>query len=245
MNLKAILASVAMVAIALPASSQIFWSSEYPKERPVEVGIHAGLNVAYMSDVDYDYWGNSYYNDDTTDPIAGFHAGIDLKIAITRTFYINTGCYASMKGGTWKAWGDDLKNAPQYKETVRPIYLDIPLLFTYRMIINDNNSIDLGLGPYFAIGVGGKWKEENRITGINDYDGDFFSSENHTRNFDCGVQFNIGWNYQYFYLGMGFQAGCVKVFKDYTYLADNGQWYQAGNSLYNTNFMITVGARLF
>ena len=74
-----------------------------------------------------------------------------------------------------------------WKSTVRPIYLDIPLLATYKVNITDDVKFVIDAGPYLAVGLGGKYKDDdNDDWKVFDKDGEDW------KRFDLGIQWGIG-----------------------------------------------------
>ena len=99
--------------------------------------------------------------------------------AFTDNWSFQSGLMFASKGFKYKDNG--------WKSTVRPIYLDIPLLAAYKVNITDDVKFVIDAGPYLAVGLGGKYKDDdNDDWKVFDKDG-----ENWKR-FDLGIQWGIG-----------------------------------------------------
>ena len=141
----AVCAFCALTASAQRASSSSssFFSTE-KADGGVQFGIRAGLNMAGMA-----------YEEDnvtvSTDNKTNWHVGIIADIPMMESLYVQTGLYLQNKGYKEKE-GD-------YELTANPMYLEIPVLASYRYNFSDAAQLQINVGPYFAYGVGGKIKE--------------------------------------------------------------------------------------
>lgn len=192
------------------SSSSSFFSTERA-DAPITFGIRTGLNFSNMANKD----GNNTYSGDTR---TSFNAGVSVDIPLLQSIYLQSGLYFTSKGTKDK--GDD------WKETVSAEYLEIPLLASYRYDFGDAAQLQINIGPYFAYGIGGKWKEEE---GNKEYSDDFFDDD--TNKFDIGLQLGTGVTLsKHYYLGVAYEWGFTNLWKD----SEDG-------SLKNKNFMINIG----
>lgn len=75
----------------------------------------------------------------------GFHVGVDVEIPVAPEFYFAPGLLFSTKGA--KGTNDEKLNLN---------YLELPLNFLYKGMLGAGK-LRLGLGPYIAMGLGGKY----------------------------------------------------------------------------------------
>ncbi len=108
-------------------------------------GIRAGVNFQNLNGKDGD--GDKLENRLTT----GFQVGVNAEIPVATDFYVQPGLLWSTKGARGENSGltEDLK--------VQLSYLEIPVNFLYKPVLGQGRLL-LGVGPYVAIGVGGKLK---------------------------------------------------------------------------------------
>ncbi len=184
-------------------SSTSFFSSERG-DQSVVVGVRAGLNFANMTAGEDDY---------TYSPASrtAFNVGISLDFPIVESLYLQSGLYLSSKGCT----EDEI--------TLSPMYLELPVLASYRFNFSEAAQLQLNIGPYFGFGIGGKEKDDGEKY-------DFFEDDFYSR-FDSGLQFGAGVTLGKVYLGFAYQFGYVNLFKE----------VEDDEYLKNKNFMINVG----
>lgn len=192
------------------SSSTSFFSTE-KADAPVTFGIRVGLNLANMVDKDDKV---SYKTDTRT----SFNAGVMVDIPLLQSIYLQSGLYYTSKG--FKDKGDD------WKTTASADFIELPILASYRYDFGDAAQLQFNFGPYFAYGIGGKWKEEN---GNKEYSDDFFDDDTHK--FDMGLQVGGGVTIsQHYYIGVAYEWGLTNLWKD----SDD-------DSLKSKNLMINVG----
>lgn len=125
------------------SSSSSFFSTE-KADQGITFGIRAGLNMANMSASED---GVSASPESRT----SFHVGVIADIPLMQSLYIQSGLFFQNKGYKF----DD-----EEKETAKPMYLEIPILASYRYNFSDAIQLQINAGPYFAYGIGGKVKYE-------------------------------------------------------------------------------------
>lgn len=113
--------------------------------------------------------------------LPGFNLGVGMDYGFSENWSLQSGLMISSKGYKVKVGGEKL--------TVRPIYLDIPILAAYKFNISDNTKFVINAGPYLAIGLGGKAKEH--WDGGEDWKVFDKEGEDMSR-FDLGIQYGIG-----------------------------------------------------
>ena len=116
---------------------------------------------------------------DDAKALPGFTLGVGMDYAFTDNWSFQPGLMISSKGYKYKEEG--------WKSTTRPIYLDIPLLAAYKFSVAEGVKIVIDAGPYLAIGVGGKYKDDD------DDDWKIFDEDGENwKRFDLGIQYGIG-----------------------------------------------------
>ena len=178
------------------SSSSSFFSTE-KAESGVRFGIRAGLNLSTLSLVE----DNHTY---TTDSRAAWHVGAIVDIPLMQSLYVQSGLYFMNKGGKETEEED-------YKVTYSPMYLEIPVLASYRYDFGSTAQLQIHVGPYFAYGVGGKVKMEHD----GEEESDDFFHENSAKKFDCGLQFGAGVTFaSHYYLGFAYDLGLSNISKN-------------------------------
>lgn len=106
--------------------------------------------------------------------LPGFKVGLGMDYAFTDVWSLKSGLMFESKG---------------YKvdeDKARPIYMQIPVMAAWKANITDDIKFVVNAGPYFAVGLGGKYKEGNS-------DIKLFSSDGmNMKRFDLGIQWGIG-----------------------------------------------------
>ncbi len=96
--------------------------------------------------------------------IANFHGGVVADYALADGFFLESGLSFQRKGyGYETEYEERLETGERSIETdvtVNMFYLQVPLLFNYRFEVGKIGLIPQ-IGPYFALGVGGKTKMSN------------------------------------------------------------------------------------
>ena len=128
----------------------------------VRWGVQLGMNFSNMTKAD------------DAKMLPGFKVGLGMDYAFTDVWSLKSGLMFESKG---------------YKldeEKARPIYMQIPVMAAWKANITDDIKFVVNAGPYFAVGLGGKYKEGNS-------DIKLFSSDGmNMKRFDLGIQWGIG-----------------------------------------------------
>lgn len=207
-------AFVATASFAQRASSATtsFFSSER-SDQPITIGIRAGVNFANMS-----FESNGYSLSPSSK--TGFNVGLSLDVPVLESFYFQSGLYFSTKG--FEMTVEDVKIEGS------PMYLEVPVLASYRYNFSESSQLQINFGPYLAYGIGGKGKTESKGYGET---GDFFGDEGLANNFDCGLQIGAGMTFGNVYLGCAYQFGLTNIAND----------KMKDVTAKNKNFMINLG----
>lgn len=159
-------------------------------------GPTAGLNISTMN-LDWDHSSR-----------IGFNVGAICEYNFTNNFYVGSGLKFTQKGVKWNNIVNNI-NDPNLKSN--PGYLEIPVNVGGRYSFNDKFSIFAEVGPYFAFGVCGKYKND-------DDSRKYFGDEGATvlgvyaKRFDFGLGFAAGVEYAKFQLRVGYELGLTKAF---------------------------------
>lgn len=162
----------------------------------VRFGVTAGMNVSNITDTD-------------GDSRIGFNVGVKGEYNFSNSLYGTASLLFTQKG--CKADGDVKLN---------PGYLQLPVNIGYRYNVGETVSIFGETGPYFAVGVCGKYKVGSRKA-------DFFGEDGmDSKRFDCGWDVKVGVEASGFQIGLGYEYGFTKLWED--------------TSARNSNFMVSV-----
>ena len=179
------------------------------------LGVRAGVNVSTCDISIEDVRIN-------TGSRAGFHFAVTDQILLHRSLplYLETGIGFSSRGGRAAAeiYGDI------YNMTMRPFYMQAPLLVNYHFHIKDIVTIQPFAGLYYGLGIGGKVK-------VGDEKGDIFGDEGGLKRSDLGVRLGAGVVWKRIYFGLGYDIGCLNLVKE-----SDGE-----GTMRNNCFTISVG----
>ena len=107
--------------------------------------------------------------------LPGFKVGLGMDYAFTDIWSLKSGLMFESKGYKVE------------KDKVRPIYMQIPVMAAWKANITDDIKFVVNAGPYFAVGLGGKYKENGGGSAK------LFSSDGmDMKRFDLGIQWGIG-----------------------------------------------------
>lgn len=177
-------------------------------QEKVSLGLRAGGNLScFVID--------NYY---TTNRV-GFHIGTVVDVPLTSWLYLQPGLYLTQKGAKVK-WQDS-------RHVYSPIYLELPVLASFRYNFTRNLQVQLNVGPYAAYGMGGKADIEWGMGYSNNDAGDFFDTGANRNSFDAGVVAGAGVTFYHIYIGVQYERGLVNITKEY--------------NAYNSNFSMSVG----
>lgn len=173
------------------------------------LGVRAGLNVSTYSITES---GVSIGSDSRV----AYHIAVSDQILLSERlpFYLETGLAYTSRGGRL---GD---------VSLRPSYLQIPVLVNYHIGIRNIVSIQPFAGLYYGLGIGGKIKEPK--SGAK---GDAFGEDGMLKRSDLGVHLGVGATWRHYYFGLGYDIGCINTFKE----------AEGGSSMRNNCFTISVG----
>lgn len=131
-------------------------------------GLVGGLNISKLTNL-------------LMDSRVGFHLGAKMEAPIPgdNDLYVDIEALLSLKGAKVESpGGAELK--------MNPYYLEIPVHLGYKYEANENLSVFGSAGPYFAIGLFGKYDVDATSVGAGSDSGDFFGDDGFKR-FDIGL----------------------------------------------------------
>lgn len=205
-----VLSAATLSAQRASSTSTSFFSTERP-EKTVNLGLRAGYTLSNVLEK-WDGKSESY------DSKSGFLAGLNVDVAFMQSFGLNTGIFAVSKGYK-DSWDGETV-------TFNPMYLEIPVLASYRFNFGETSRVEVDFGPYFAVGVGGKWKFKDDD---GSYSEKFFGGEDGANRFDCGLKLGAGVTFNKIYVGLHYAFGLTNL-----YDVDEG-------SIRNRNLSLTMG----
>ena len=95
-----------------------------------------------------------------------YHIGGTVDYLFTQKFGLQSGLFFSVKGSKIVGFnsGGYVGRSPDdytytYTYTFNELYLRLPLYITFRKSISSKFNVNIGFGPYFAYGIGGKTKQ--------------------------------------------------------------------------------------
>ena len=232
---------IAAIALVMCAGNAKALDNE-PEEGFTFMGIF-GMNISKLQ--------NHPYNAKLGATMGG---RVDYVLPSAHGTYITAGVDWTMKGGkesqSRTAGGVDVDATAKYNLH----YFEIPIRVGFRYNPLENLGFFGEIGPYFAVGVGGKHKYSldidgeaaNAIEDLNTYKA--FKNYGYPiesfQRWDAGIGFRVGVEYnQHYNLMFGCDWGLADIYRDS--LRDD--YYQANGyrlpKVKNFNFSITVGYR--
>lgn len=202
------------------------------EEGGMSFGIRAGVNFQNINGKDEN--GDKLENDLAT----RFHAGVQVDLPIAPEFYIQPGVLFTMKG----AKTEERILEQTVNGDISLSYIEVPVNFLYKPMLGSGHLL-LGIGPYFAFGIGGKGKYEsggvdtdfdvnfqNDVGVDDDIDALYFRPMDIGGNLLFGYQFAGG-----LFVQLNAQLGLTKINPNYDAFPDDDSSFQ------NTGFGFSVG----
>ena len=231
-----LLACLIGMATTLPAqrAHSTVKTTKVKKQRdktPLTWGIRAGMNYATI------------LNAPAGQGVIGFNVGGNLDVGFCNWFHLQTGLYLSMKGVDAEY---EVRETPlpatvgasvtyevhHYYDRFSPIYLEIPVLASFRIGLSDNADIQFGVGPYIAYTPHHEQQYHHEMYGRWTYQSEEISQ------FDFGLQANIGASIKHFYIGVGYQIGIPskKIWSIDTYGGGVEHVIRTSNAMLNVGY---------
>lgn len=157
-----------------------------------------------------------------------FDAGVFAEFALADEFFIRPELLYTAKGMK-------LKESP-HEPVYNVSYLQVPVLFLYKGALSTGKVL-LGFGPYFAMGIGGKYKYNNTEVDVkfkNNVTGSSVSFS-YLKPFDVGGQLMAGYELAGgLSIALNTSMGLTNITPKY-----NGE--KPGSSISNVGFGLTLG----
>lgn len=195
---------------AICGYSQVSWNVKAGMNLSRVTGwINSDLKPGYQFGVGMDY----YFND---------HWGLQPSLMLISKGYKVSGIRYTLDGevgyGEEPQYSDYVAYA-SYKLTENRIYLEIPVLLTYRFNLSNDLKLAIGGGGYAGYGIGGKRKEDDLVFDDGKtwkYKTNTFYSGGGTDRFDTGIAAGTTFEYKSRYiLGITGEWGLKPTVEDY------------------------------
>lgn len=173
---------------------------------PYKLGVTIGLNASNFSHEGFD-------------PKCGFHLGVETMVDMSKFIdntFVRTGILFSRKGAREdytagsKIVGME-GNVYRHEATHRTCYIEIPVRYGYGYVLDEDWVFYGELGPYFALGLGGRSHIDDTYGGGTCYSrsDDFFDD---AKRFDFGLGFHAGVIFQkHHQLSLGYDFGYINM----------------------------------
>ena len=208
--MKKFLLAILLAAFATGASAQqryyrhdnrVF--SFRKAEQPVSFGVRVGVNFSGIADH------NDYFDKTRT----GFNVGANMDLPIFQSLYLQTGLYFQSKGaksGKAKSVGE----INMLEDRINPCYLELPIYASWRLDCSKDIQLQVNVGPYFAVGLGGNYKltsnNGSETTPLfRDKDQDLY-----LRRGDIGLGIGGGISVYHVFIGVNYSFGFNNLLKN-------------------------------
>ena len=216
MKVKVLALTVTLSTAAFVAKSQ----------ESATFGLRAGVNFQNINGKEYD--GSDVEGKLKT----GFHVGVNAEVPVAPDFYVQPGVLFSTKGAKSKD-DDDFK--------INLSYIEVPINFLYKPELGDGKLL-LGIGPYIAFAVGGKFTDEDgKETDIkfkNSITAQEFLTDPYFKRIDVGGNLLFGYELSNkISAQLNAQLGMVKINPKIDGISNDKTKYK------NTGFGVSLGYR--
>ena len=153
------------------------------------LGVRAGLELSYIRAT-----GEYVYG--TTNPRTGFRLGVSDQVLLWRgiPLYVETGVHFSSRGGRFNG------------VSFRPMYLQVPLLATWRFRLGERVSVRPYAGVCYDVGIGGKARTPEGWD-------DLFGRSGFIRRSDLTLRAGAEVSWRRICLSAGFDAGSLDLIR--------------------------------
>lgn len=194
--MKKLLVAIMTVLFAAPSFAQYSSGGFSLNESSVYYGLRLGMNISNISG---DYIGE--YTNAKDGSKIGMNLGgvIGLRVSDTTPIFLESGLYYSGRGA----------------KDITLNYLEIPILIKYGVQVSDDIAVLPYIGPYFSMGMGGKYKHPELDAEGNPTDNIIKnSSYDKMKHPDMGFKIGCGAEYSKLYAEVGYQFGVANIAKD-------------------------------
>ena len=134
--------------------------------------------------------------------LVGFHAGLISEIGLTDNLKLQPGILYSSKGSKYEITLFE----ETFDFTMAPAFIEVPVNLMYSFGPGDTK-FNVFAGPYFAYGIGGKYKSDGESEDIS-----FGTSEeDDMKPLDIGVNFGVGVNIKGFLISAQYGLGLANL----------------------------------
>lgn len=216
MKVKVLALTVTLSTAAFVAKSQ----------ESATFGLRAGVNFQNIN-------GKQYDGSDVNGKLkTGFNVGVNAEVPVAPDFYVQPGVLFSTKGAKSKD-DDDIK--------INLSYIEVPINFLYKPELGDGKLL-LGIGPYIAFAVGGKFTDEDgKETDIkfkNSITAQEFLTDPYFKRIDVGGNLLFGYELSNkISAQLNAQLGMVKINPKIDGISNDKTKYK------NTGFGVSLGYR--
>jgi hypothetical protein len=213
MKTKALLLALTTTAFALGSKAQTTF------------GLRAGVNFQNINGKEFD--GSDVEGKLKT----GFNIGVNAEVPVAPDFYLQPGVLFTTKGAKDKD-DDDIKTNLSY--------IEVPINFVYKPTLGTGKLI-LGIGPYVAFAVGGKYNDQNDKEHDIKFENEITAAEylNHpyyAKRLDFGGNLLAGYEFSNkFSFQLNAQLGMVNINPEIEGVSNDKTKYK------NTGFGVSLG----
>ena len=182
-----------LATMTLASQAQIQWfSAERPAQR-VTKGAYIGVDVSNQSLETSISLLDSRYGAVSPKAKAGFVLGAALDVAIIKSISIKGALEFSTKAcSTSNEYTLDLSSSSAERHWVKmdmtSSWLSLPVVANYHFFINKDMQVQLGLGEYIALGLGGSLKHNYALNKLSETSNSYsYFSEGRFSRFDYGL----------------------------------------------------------
>lgn len=150
--------------------------------------------------------GLNFSNTTAENSRVGFHMGglYSMQIMSKVPVFFEPGLMLQFKGGKLDTGYGTFKT--------NVVYLEIPATFSCRCEINKDLALQPSFGPFFALGISGKYKNSNDGGSTSE---DLFGDDGYAKRGDMGFKFAVGALIRSsYYVGLGYDISFVNIAKE-------------------------------
>jgi hypothetical protein len=183
-----------------------------------QVYVQGGLSLANITNTTS---GQTEHNNMLTT----FNAGILGRFGLSSTVDLESGVLLSGKGSKAETYFTGTKDDNYIKTKFNPLYIEVPLNLLVRVPLEKTTNLFFHAGPYAAMGIAGKSKEDSKLFGLTgssesdikfSNDNPFTSQQedaayNKLKRFDFGLNVGGGIDLKKVLLKLNYGFGLTKI----------------------------------
>lgn len=185
----------------LPAQTYDFYDNEIKRVQFIAKG---GFTISNNSKVAPGQKGKE-------NTIFGYNAGVIANIYLDGGIHLQSGVNITTRGSKIKKFSTT--DNPKDKLRMEMLYLQVPLLFVFKIPVNDTgeDSFNFGLGPYYAYGLNGKIKSKRKDSSFEELKA--FGKDGVCNDSDWGIIAQAQYERSKFIISYGAEIGLAQVMK--------------------------------